>query len=313
MNVSVLQWSLLLALVAALFVFDLLLADRKSTEFTPRRALRWITFYVGVAALFAGWIFAAWGSEFGTQFLAGYVTEYSLSIDNLFVFLVILQSFKVPRAQWHRVLLIGITLSLLMRAAVIIVGVALINRFIGTFIVFGLFLIWTAWKVAFAHEDDDVGESLVVRWLRRVIRLTEDFHEHRFTVHIDGNRHFTPLTLVMVALSVANVLFALDSIPAILGLTQESFLVIAANAFALMGLRQLFFLVLGLLDRLAYLAHGLAIVLAFIGVKLIMEAVHDLWVPSLPLVSTGTSLLVIVAVLGATALASYAFADKDHA
>lgn len=312
MQVSTLQWGVLLTAIAALFVFDLLIADRHSTEFTARRALRWITFYVGIAAVFAVWVFATWGNEYGTQFIAGYVTEYSLSVDNLFVFLIILQSFRVPRAQWHRVLLIGITVSLVLRAAVILVGVALIERFIGTFIVFGLFLLWTAWKVAFAHDDAEASESLVIRWLRRVIRITEDFHDHRFSVRIDGHRHFTPLTLVMVALSAANVLFALDSIPAILGLTTSSFLVIAANAFALMGLRQLFFLVLGLLDRLSYLAHGLAVVLAFIGVKLILEALHELWLPDLPLVSTATSLLVIITVLGATTLASYAFGERKR-
>ena len=312
MQVSTLQWIVLLGVVAALFVFDLFIAERKTAEFSTKSALRWIVFYVMVAALFGAWIYIGWGTEFGTQFVAGYVTEYSLSVDNLFVFLVILQSFKVPRTQWHRVLLIGITVSLALRAAVILVGVALIERFIGTFIVFGLFLVWTAWKVAFAHEDDEIGESVVVRWLRGVIRLTEDFHDHRFIVKIDGRRHFTPLTLVMVALSLANVLFALDSIPAILGLTTASYLVIAANAFALMGLRQLFFLVLGLIDRLAYLAHGLAVVLAFIGVKLIMEAMQALWIPTLPLISTGTSLLVIVGVLTATGLASYAFAEKDR-
>ena len=304
MTVTGFQWGVLIALIVGLFIFDLLISDRKQREFTAMAAVRWIAFYVAIAVGFGLWLNLTWGGEFGIQFAAGYVTEYSLSVDNLFVFLVILQSFRVPRASWHRVLLVGITLSLLLRAVVILLGVALIERFIATFIVFGLFLIWTAWKVAFQDEEDASAEGRFVRWLRTVLPMTEDFHDHHFTVRLAGKRHFTPLALVIVAISLANLLFALDSIPAILGLTQESYIVLAANAFALMGLRQLFFMVLGLLDRLEYLAHGLALVLAFIGAKLILEAVHELWWSGAPLISTGTSLLVIVLVLGATALAS---------
>ncbi len=304
MNVNSLEWFLLVAVIVALFVLDFGVSSRAKGEFTARSATRWIGFYIFVAALFAFVVRARWGGEASLQFVAGYITEYSLSVDNLFVFLVILQSFRVPRATWHRVLLIGITASLLLRAVVILLGVALIDRFIGTFIAFGAFLMWTAWKVAFSESDEEMREGAVIRGLRRVVPISEDFHEHRMTVRIDDRLHLTPLALVMTAISIANLLFAFDSIPAILGLTQSAYIVIAANAFALMGLRQLFFMVMGLLDRLAFLAHGLAVVLAFIGAKLILEAAHDLWWPGAPLVSTGTSLLVIILVLAATAAAS---------
>jgi tellurite resistance protein TerC len=310
MTIGVIQWSILLTLILGLFIFDLFVSGKGAREFTVGLASRWIAFYVAIAIAFAVWIYIGWGSEFATQFVAGYVTEYSLSIDNLFVFLVILNSFRVPRESWHRVLLIGITISLLLRAVLIFLGTALIERFIGTFIVFGLFLLWTAWHVGSEKDPEEESEGRVIRLVRKIVPVTTDFHEHRLTLHIDGRRHLTPLALVMVSISTANVVFALDSIPAILGLTQESFIVIAANAFALMGLRQLFFMVLGLLDRLIYLARGLSLVLAFIGAKLILEAVHELWWNDGPTISTGTSLLVSVAVLGTTAIASLSVERK---
>lgn len=304
MNVTTSQWGLLFASITALFIFDFLIADRQKAEFTTVRAARWIAFYVAAAAVFAGWVYLQWDVEYATQFVAGYVTEYSLSIDNLFVFLVILNSFEVPKQFWHRVLLMGIAIALFLRAIMIAAGTTLINRFVGSFIIFGAFLLWTAWHVAREKDPEEETENKLITWVRRIVPVTEHYHGNRLTLHLENVRHITPLALVMVAIGTTDLLFALDSIPAILGLTNEGFLVLASNAFALMGLRQLFFLVQGLLDRLIFLSRGLAVILAFIGVKLILHAVHELWWHDAPDISTGTSLLVITAVLLVTAVLS---------
>lgn len=304
MNVTTFEWVIALSIIIGLFVFDFAIAERQVAEFTTARAAKWIAFYISVAAAFGLWIYLGWGSEYAAQYVAGYVTEYSLSIDNLFVFLIILTSFAVPKVHWHRVLLLGIAIALVLRAIMIAAGATLINRFVGTFIIFGLFLIWTAWHVASEKDPEEETENRLVKWVERVIPVTEEYHEGRLTLHIEQVRHITPLALVMIAIGSTDLLFALDSIPAILGLTSEGFLVFASNAFALMGLRQLFFLVQGLLDRLIYLSRGLAIILAFIGVKLILHAVHELWWHGAPEISTGTSLLVITAVLLVTAVLS---------
>ncbi len=304
MNVTTLQWCVLIAIITILFIFDFVAADRTKAEFTHAKALKWIAFYVMAAVLFTVWIHQQWSAEYATQFVAGYVTEYSLSIDNLFVFLVILNSFEVPKETWHRVLLLGIGLALFLRALMIAAGTTLINRFVGAFLVFGAFLLWTAWHVAREQDPEEETENKLVTWVRRIVPVTEEYHGKRLTLHLGNVRHVTPLALVMVAIGTTDLLFALDSIPAILGLTSEGFLVLASNAFALMGLRQLFFLVQGLLDRLIFLSRGLAVVLAFIGVKLMLHAVHELWWHDVPDISTGTSLLVITAVLLVTAVLS---------
>lgn len=304
MNVTTAQWAIVLGVIIGLFILDFMIAERQVTEFTTARAAKWIVFYVSVAAIFAGWVWVEWNAEYATQFVAGYVTEYSLSVDNLFVFLVILNSFQVPKLYWHRVLLVGIAIALVLRAIMIAAGTAVINRFVGAFLVFGAFLIWTAWHVAKEDDPETETENRLITWVRRIIPVTEEYHEHRLTLRINEVRHLTPLALVMVAIGSTDLLFALDSIPAILGLTSEGFLVLTANAFALMGLRQLFFLVQGLLDRLIYLSRGLALILAFIGVKLILHAVHELWWSGAPTISTATSLLVIVVVLITTAITS---------
>ncbi len=304
MNVTTWQWAIALGLIAGMFVLDFVVAERHPSAFTTTRAAKWIGFYVAAAAAFGVWVLVVWGHEYATQYVAGYVTEYSLSIDNLFVFLVILNSFAVPRLYWHRVLLAGIAIALVLRAIMIAAGATLINRFVGTFLVFGLFLLWTAWHVAREQDPEEETENRLVQWVRRIIPVTEEYHEGRLTLHIEQVRHITPLALVMVAIGSTDLLFALDSIPAILGLTSEGFLVFASNAFALMGLRQLFFLVQGLLDRLIYLSRGLAIILAFIGVKLMLHAVHELWWHGAPEITTGSSLLVITVVLLVTAVLS---------
>lgn len=311
MNVTILQWGLTIGLIAALFVFDFAIAERKQTEFTTGRAAKWIAFYVSIAVVFGVWIWQQWNSEYALQFVAGYITEYSLSIDNLFVFLVILNSFQVPKIYWHRVLLVGIAIALVLRAIMIAAGTTLINQFVGAFIVFGVFLLWTAWHVAREDDPEEETENKLIGVVRRIVPVTEEYHGHRLTLHIENVRHLTPLALVMVAIGSTDLMFALDSIPAILGLTSEGFLVFTANAFALMGLRQLFFLVQGLLDRLIFLSRGLAVILAFIGVKLILHAVHELWWPAVPEISTITSLMVIASVLAVTAILSLAV-DKQR-
>lgn len=304
MNLDTAHWLILIGIITGLFLLDFVIADRGKTEFSTAQAARWIAFYIAAAALFAAWIHSQWSGEYTAQFIAGYITEYSLSIDNLFVFLVVLNSFDVPRELWHRVLLLGIGIALFLRALMIAAGTTLINRFIGTFIVFGAFLLWTAWHVAREQDPQQETENRLISWVRRFVPVTEEYHGSRLTLHLQQQRHVTPLALVMVAIGTTDLLFALDSIPAILGLTNEGFLVLASNAFALMGLRQLFFLVQGLLDRLIFLSRGLAVILAFIGIKLMLHAVHELWWHAGPDISTGTSLLVITAVLLMTAILS---------
>lgn len=310
MQVTTTQWVVLFVLVVGLMALDLAIADHRVREFTAARAWKWILFYVSAASAFGAWVYFTWGGEFATQYVAGYITEYSLSIDNLFVFLVILTSFQVPKDQWHRVLLIGIAIALVLRGLMILAGAALIHRFVGTFIVFGIFLIWTAWHVGSESDPEEEAESRLITWVKRIVPVTEEYHGNRLTLRVDSRRHITPLALVMIAIGTTDLLFALDSIPAILGLTNEPYLVLASNAFALMGLRQLFFIVQGLIDRLIFLSRGLAVVLAFIGVKLILEALHELWFPALPTVSTATSLLVILGVLLTTAFASLAVSRR---
>lgn len=304
MNVTFAQWVFTIGIIVGLFVFDFALAEHRQAEFTTARAAKWITFYVAIACAFGLWVWNEWSSEFALQFAAGYLTEYSLSVDNLFVFLVILNSFQVPRILWHRVLLVGIAIALVLRAAMIAAGTTLINQFVGAFIIFGLFLLWTAWQVAREQDPEVETENRLIGFVRRIIPITEEYHGNRLVLRIRDVRHLTPLALVMVAIGSTDLMFALDSIPAILGLTSEGFLVFTANAFALMGLRQLFFLVQGLLDHLIYLSRGLAVILGFIGVKLILHAAHELWFPQVPEISTMTSLVVIAGVLLVTAVLS---------
>ncbi|GAA4633270.1 TerC family protein [Actinoallomurus vinaceus] len=306
MNVTLWVWGLTLLGLLAFIMFDLWVVDRgKPRDFSMRQASAWVTFYVLLAILFGiGLLFVA-GADYSAQFFAGYLTEYSLSVDNLFIFYVIMARFAVPRANQHKVLLIGIMIALLMRGIFIAVGAAALARFEWLFYIFGGFLIWTAYGLVRGEPDEDeYEENILVRWIRRAVPTTEKYHEHRLTVHIDGKRLITPMLIVMVAIGSTDLLFALDSIPAIFGLTKESYLVFTANAFALMGLRQLYFLLRGLLDRLVYLSKGLAFILAFIGIKLVLEAMHTTWFPQVPEISTGLSLVVIGATMFVTTVAS---------
>ncbi|HEX5016905.1 MAG TPA: TerC family protein [Actinomycetes bacterium] len=308
-------WVVTICVLILVFAFDFLLAARRPHAVSMREASLWTAFYVGAAIVFGLYISAHFGGEYGGQFYAGWLTEYSLSVDNLFVFVIIMSRFRVPRQNQQFVLLVGIALALVMRAIFIALGAAAIERFSWVFYVFGAFLIYTAYHLARHDEEEseEFRENRVIRWVRAVLPTSENYDGNRFRTVVDGRKLFTPMLVVMVAIGTTDLLFALDSIPAIFGLTQEPYLVFTANAFALMGLRQLFFLLGGLLDRLVFLSAGLAVVLGFIGVKLIFEALHTNelpfinggepvpWAPEIPVT---VSLGVIVSVLTVTAVAS---------
>jgi tellurite resistance protein TerC len=236
-----------------------------------------------VAVGFGLLILALHGGQYAGEFYAGWLTEYSLSVDNLFVFVIIVSRFAVPAAYQQRVLTVGIVLALVMRAVLIVLGAAAIARFSWVFYLFGAFLIYTAWKLTRHDDEEDAGlkDNAVLRAVKRVLPTTTEYHGARLVTRVYGRTLVTPMVVVMIAVGTTDLLFALDSIPAIFGLTKEPFLVLAANAFALMGLRQLYFLIGGLLDRLVYLSYGLAGVLAFIGVKLTLEALHTNTLPFL--------------------------------
>ena len=252
------------------------------------------------------------GGQSGGEFFAGYLTEYSLSVDNLFVFVIIMASFAVPQEHQHKVLLFGIVLALVLRGAFIAVGAAAISAFIEVFFLFGAFLIYTGIQLA-RHRDEEpeVGSNPMVKVMERVLPTTREYDGAKVTTRIDGKRVATPLLLVMIAIGTTDILFALDSIPAIFGLTREPYIVFTANAFALLGLRQLYFLLDGLLDRLVYLSIGLAVILGFIGVKLILEAAHETISKSFPEISIPVSLGFIVLVLAVTTVTSLRKTAKD--
>ena len=290
MNIPTWLWTTALVGLVAVLVVDLVLVARRPHEPSLRESTLWVLFYIVLAVIFGLFVTFFDGPRYGGEFFAGWLTEYSLSVDNLFVFVVIMSRFAVPRKYQQTVLLIGIVLALIMRGAFIAIGAAAIGRFAWIFYFFGAFLIYTAINlVRHQHKGDDDAEeefkeNLLIRWTRKVIKVSGDFNGGRLRTTIDGKKIFTPMIVVMVAIGTTDLLFALDSIPAIFGLTKEPFLVFAANVFALMGLMQLYFLLGGLLKRLVYLGVGLSIILAFIGVKLILEALHE---NTLPFVNGG--------------------------
>jgi tellurite resistance protein TerC len=283
-----------------------------------REATLWVAVYVGLAAAFFVGLTVVAGSQWGEEFLAGYITEYSLSVDNLFVFVILLARFAVPVIDQHKILLIGIALSLVLRGVFIAVGTAAVHAFEWVFYGFGALLIYTAVKLAMQREGEepDFHDSRLVRLMHRVVPTSDDYDGSRLTTVVEGRRVLTPMVVVVLALGAANVVFALDSIPAIFGLTQVGYLVFTANAFALMGLRQLYFLLGGLLDRLLYLSYGLAVILAFIGVKLILEAMEaeglsDLGPVHLPHIGIVASLAFIAVTLVVTGAVSLAAAPRE--
>jgi tellurite resistance protein TerC len=322
MNVPVWIWLATIGGLLVLLAIDLIIVDRKPHEVTVGEAARWVVFYVTVAVLFGIgiWMFA--GGTHAGEYFAGYITEYSLSVDNLFIFLVIMSAFSVPVIHQHKVLLVGILLALVLRSVFIAVGAAAISQFSWVFYVFGAFLVYTAIKLSRSNlgdDDEDYEENRVTKWARKLFPVTDDYHDGSVFTRINGKRFATPLFIVMIAIGSADLMFAVDSIPAIFGLTKEPFLVFAANAFALMGLRQLYFLLGGLIRRLVYLSIGLAVILGFIGVKMVLEALHTNSLPfinggqplAVPTVNIALSLSVIVGVLVITAVASLLKTRRD--
>src|SRR3954468_25081920 len=313
MEVSPLAWGLTIVAIVALLAFDFIFHVRKAHVPTLREAAVWSGLYVGLALLFGVGILVIGGTGPGSEYFAGYVTEKALSVDNLFVFLIIMSSFRVPREEQQKVLLFGIVFALVARTGFILLGAALISSFAWVFYLFGLILLLTAGNMLKSEgEDSHSADNIIIRLARKVFHTTDYYDGDKlFTVH-DGKRAMTPMLLVMVAIGGTDILFALDSIPAIFGLTQNTFIVFTATAFSLLGLRQLFFLIEGLLDRLIYLSYGLAAILGFIGVKLVLHALHENNVPFInnghpvPVVeiSTGLSLSVILGVLVVTVTAS---------
>ena len=264
-----------MVLLVAILIVDLLLIIKRPHVPSMREASLWVGFYVLLALVFAGVLFLMGDVQHGSEFLAGWLTEYSLSIDNLFVFVLILAAFKVPKAYQQRALMIGIVLALIFRGLFILAGAAIIERFIAVFFIFGAWLIWTAWQQIRHDEDADQGDSWLIRQVKKFVPISEEYDGGNMRTVVDGKRMWTPFILVFISLGTTDLLFALDSIPAIFGITQSAFIVFTANVFALMGLRQLYFLLGGLLDKLEYLKYGIAAILAFIGVKLILHALHE--------------------------------------
>ncbi|RKR04236.1 tellurite resistance protein TerC [Kushneria sinocarnis] len=319
MHVPLWIWAATLAVIAALFVFDFFAHVRQPHAPSMKEAALWSTFYVVLAVIFGAGLWWVWGHQHGVEFFAGFITEKSLSVDNLFVFVIIMAKFAVPREFQQKALLIGILMALIMRGIFIAVGAAAINQFSWVFYIFGVFLLYTAVKLAIEsmshgqQNDDEFEPNALVKFAQRHLPATENFHAQKLLAVENGKRVVTPMMIVIIALGVTDLLFALDSIPAIYGLTQEPYIVFTTNAFALLGLLQLYFLLGGLLDRLVYLGIGLSVVLAFIGVKLVFHAMSENTLPFLnggepiawvPHISTVLSLSVIIGVLFVTTVAS---------
>ena len=313
MGVSAAGWVLTVCVILGLLGVDLLLASVRPHAVGYREAAAWSVFYIGVAVAF-GVVFASLaGWDDGAQYFAGYIVEKSLSVDNLFVFVIIMATFAVPREHQQRVLIFGIIAALGLRAVFIALSATLLSLLSFMFLLFGLLLIWTAVRL-YRHrdEDPDVGDNPLVRAARRILPVSDAYAGGRMIARADGRRVVTPLFLVFIAIGGTDILFALDSIPAVFGVTDQAYIVFAANAFALLGLRALFFLVTGLLDRLVYLSAGLALILAFIGVKLILHWGHGLS-HRVPEISTAVSLIVIAVVLAVTTAASLIRSRRDPA
>lgn len=323
MDVPLWVWAASVGLAIAFLVIDLVVIGRRPHVPSTRECLLALGFFVGAAILFGLGVTFFAGSRYGLEFYAGWLTEYSLSIDNLFVFLIIMAKFGVPQKFQQKVLMAGIVIALVLRAIFIGVGASVINNFAWVFYLFGAFLIYTAVKLAFEGEsdDDEYEENAVMRWVEQRFRATKEWGEGHYFTREHGKALITPLFLTVLALGTTDLLFALDSIPAIFGLTKEPFLVLMANIFALMGLRQLFFLIGGLLKKLVYLGLGLAVLLAFIGVKLILHAMHENTLPFVngghhiewaPDISIGVSLGAIVGILAVTTIASLWKSRRDE-
>ena len=318
MDVPTWVWAATIAAILAMLVFDFYGHVRKPHSPSLKESATWSAVYVGIAVLFGIGVWVFGGATPGGEYFAGYITEKSLSVDNLFVFVLIMASFAIPRELQQKVLLLGISFALILRTVFIFIGAAAIENFSWVFYLFGAILIYTAYSQAKSgghSSDEEYKDNVLLRTARKVFPTTEEYHGDKLTTRIDGKRFITPLAIALIAIGSADILFAVDSIPAIFGLTQDTYLVFAANAFSLLGLRQLFFLIDGLLDRLVYLAYGLAVILGFIGFKLVVHALHTNELPfinggehvtAIPEIPTWLSLGVILVTLVVTTVASLA-------
>ncbi|MGJ4102662.1 TerC family protein [Corynebacterium macclintockiae] len=330
MEVNALTWVITIVVVAGFFVFDFYSHVKTPHEPSMKESALWSLFYVALAFLFGGFLWLTWGEpgnphQHGMEFFAGYITEKALSVDNLFVFALILSSFKIPRKYQQKALLIGIALALILRGVFIALGAAIIEAWSDVFYLFGLFLLWTAakllWDEISGQEEQDPQDMMVIKAVRKFIHVSDHYESDRLWLKENGKKVLTPLFIALVAIGFVDVLFALDSIPAIYGITSEPYIVFTTNALALLGLRQLYFLLDGLLDRLVYLSYGLFLILAFIGVKLILHALHENNLPffnsgqglSVPEVSVEFSLLTIVGILVVTTVLSLTVGKKNLA
>jgi tellurite resistance protein TerC len=314
MNVPAWVWLATMAGLSALFALDLVIVDRKPHAIGMAEAARWVVLYLVCAVAFGLGVWVLAGSGLAAEFAAGYITEYSLSVDNLFIFVIIMTAFGVPVVQQHRVLLIGIMLALVLRGVFIAAGAALISSFSWVFYLFGVLLVYLGCRqICQRKQNPRFQENGMLRAFRNLVPVTNEYNGSRLTMSRDGKRWFTPMLVVMLAIGSVDVVFALDSIPAVFGLTQEAFLIFSANAFALMGLRQLYFLIGGLLARLVHLSIGLGVILGFIGIKLVLDALNDNRLPfvnggqpleAVPTLGIGTSIGVIISVLLVTTMAS---------
>jgi len=311
-----------LTVLTLILLLDLMIILKRPHIPSMREATLWVFFYVTLALMFAGLMFAMGDSQQGVEFLAGWLTEYSLSIDNLFVFVLIMGRFAVPKMYQQKALMIGIIMALVFRAIFILLGAQLIENFSWIFYIFGAWLVYTAYNQITHKEDQAPKDNAFVRLLKRKVNFTDDYRNGKLRVKEQGVWHFTPMLLVLFALGTTDILFALDSIPAIFGITESPFIVFTANLFALMGLRQLYFLLGGLLDRLVFLKFGIAFILAFIGVKLVLHAMHVNELPFInggepiswaPEISTWVSLIVIFAAMTVATLASVIHAKREAA
>ena len=294
-------WAVTMVAIVVLVVVDFLLT-RRPHEVSLREATGWSVFYVALPIAFGAWVWNAHGVQIGLEYYTGYLIEKSLSVDNLFVFLLLLSAFAVPRSLQQRVLLIGVVGALVLRGLFIALGAQLIARFSWAFLLFGLILLATAVKVlrdAASHSDSsvDVAQLRSVRLVRRFWPVTPEYHGTRLSVRRPGNRRaLTPMALVVIAILATDVVFAIDSVPAVYGITGDPYLVFATNAFALLGLRALYFVIEGALSALVHLGYGLGVILAFIGVKLVLHWAHGVW-PAVPEIPTVLSLVVVVLIL----------------
>lgn len=327
MEVNALTWIITIVVVAGFFVFDFYSHVKTPHEPSMKESALWSLFYIALACFFGGFLWLTWGEpgnphQHGMEFFAGYITEKALSVDNLFIFALILSSFKIPRKYQQKVLLIGIALALILRGVFIALGAAIIEAWSDVFYLFGLFLLWTAakllWDEISGEEEQDPQDMMIIKAVCKFIHVSDHYESDRLWFKENGKKVLTPLFIALVAIGFVDVLFALDSIPAIYGITSEPYIVFTTNALALLGLRQLYFLLDGLLDRLVYLSYGLFIILAFIGTKLILHALHENNLPfinggqglSVPEVSVEVSLLTIVGVLIVTTVLSLTVGKK---